>query len=126
MGKLGPEQHTDKKQDYGPTWGDVHDLWQWIEKELDIRLELHGELTRSVNNRVGVRYVFVSKETRVVLGGVGFGPAFTSSPRTLPAGLMRALYDVQHAAEERKSKGLPADHPGLFDGLGEGAFFSRG
>jgi len=126
MGKQYSEQHTEKKQDYGPGWADVHDLWAWVEKELDIRLELHGELTRSINHKVGVRYVFVSKETRVVLGAVGFGPAFTSSPRTLPAGLMRALYDVQHAAEERRNKGLPPDHPSLLDGLAENTYFSRG
>lgn len=125
MKNLGFEEHTDKKQDYGPAWSDVYDLWGWVEKELDIRLELHGELTHSVNNKHGIRFVFVSVRTRAVMGAVGFGPAFTSTPRTLPAGLVRALYDVQHAADARLSKGLPPDHPELPGMISEAAYFSR-
>lgn len=115
MGAPGTgERHSDEKQSYGPMWADVYDLWGWIEREYGGKLRLDIMLTVSVNNRQGLRCVFRSEDSNAIMGSCGFGRAYTSTARTLPAGLIVALYDVQHSIEKRLSRGLPWDHPELF------------
>lgn len=109
------EQHSDAKQDYGPGWADIRDLWHWIEKEHSVRLELTIILARSVNNRLGLRGELRVQSTGAFYAAFGFGPAYTSGARTMPGAMLAALYEAQHRIEDRLGKGLPADHAGLFD-----------
>lgn len=109
------ERHSDAKQDYGPGWADVRDLWDWVQKEHSCKLCLEVELVSSVDRKKGLKCVFKAKTTDALMGGVGFGPAYANGARTLPAALLMALYEVQHSIDQRLGAGLPWDHLALFE-----------
>jgi len=109
------EQHSDAKQEYGPGWADIRDLWAWVEREHLIKLDLNMRLVRSVDGRIGFRGEFRHKDTHAFYAVFGFGPAYVSSAKTLPGAMLAALYQAQHSIEDRLGKGLPAAHAGLYD-----------
>jgi hypothetical protein len=120
------EQHSDAKQDYGPGWADIRDLWGWVEGEHLVNLELVIRLVRSVDGRIGFRGEYRHKKTHAFYGVFGFGPAYVGSAKTLPGAMLAALYAVQHSIEDRLGKGLPAEHAGLYDDELRSALSSRG
>lgn len=115
MKPIRTEDYSENKQEFGPGWQDVRELWDWVEKEHKAQICLEVQLTKSINLKKGFRCLIKAKTTGAILAAAGFGPAYAASARTMPGALLMALYEVQHAIEDRVVKGLPWDHAHLFN-----------
>lgn len=99
---MGAKGVASDKSEYGPSWRDVYETWDRVEKELGLALELHARRTTSLAGVSGMRCLLAAAGEDVLLSSFGYGPAYPNSAKTFPAALYLALLGAEEAGQAHR------------------------
>lgn len=86
----------------GPTWWDVSQQWWQVRSVYETQITVQVSLVRAVNGQLGFRLAALLDGVAVPSLVEGFGRAYSNSPKTFPATLVRLLWAVEDRMVERR------------------------